>query len=230
MPESKPLTTEDVNAATLPLHVGVDRVAAAREQALRAADQEDGKEPVAGEINLDETLVDRLAAAFRAEFEPASDPAQTEGAGVQDAVDPATCHRFDWPARCSRTVDDTWPALNIFPAELAQHVAALDKRGLVQLKGLPDTMDAQARLTWFAIDEIGGYLPETERRYFVDANVKAAGDVWQPCRVVNDGTANGPSLPGTIAVPAKTIEILGKSFNGATVEGVIGYIKAPHGG
>lgn len=184
-PGHQPLRSEDVQAATLPLHVGVDRVAAAREKVAHG-ESDAGTAEGAGEIHT---------------------TAKVTEPGLANAV----------------------LVLDLFPDELRAHIAAINERGLVQLAGLPDTIDVQARNTWFAIAEVADYV-DNPAKTFIAANAQPSTAAWGPCRELVEGKAIGHQITGTLGVPATTVEILGQSFNCAAVAGVIGYVKAPHGG
>lgn len=206
-PGHQPLRSEDVQAATLPLHVGVDRVAAAREKAAPAHrdNENEGKQPAEGETN--DTA------------EGQSGAGTAEGAGE---IHPTA--KVPEPGLANAVL-----VLDLFPDELRAHIAAINERGLVQLAGLPDTIDVQARNTWFAIAEVADYV-DNPAKTFIAANAQPTTAAWGPCRELVEGKAIGHQITGTLGVPATTVEILGQSFNCATVAGVIGYVKAPHGG
>lgn len=249
-PVQQPLRTEDVNAATLPLHVGVDRVAAARQAqqqsetfpdpmahvapqktpaplqaggALSEADISE-KTSATGEIAA---LKRRLAELERGVGQAAPVEEQLKAENVNVAADGTiTPPRVTAVAEVKRT-PYVHLTLELFPEELRQHLAAIDDRGLVRLNGLPDTLDPQTRATFFAISEIADYLPESPKA-FVALNTQPAEGIWAPCRELVDGQAKGELIADTMAVPATTVHLMGKAFNCATVEGVLGYIMAPH--
>lgn len=204
-PGHQPLRSEDVQAATLPLHVGVDRVGAAREKVAHGESEHESKQPAEGETN--DTA-----------------EGQSDAGTAADAGEIHTTQKVPEPGLANAVL-----GLDLFPDELRAHIAAINERGLVQLAGLPDTIDVQARNTWFAIAEVADYV-DNPAKTFIAANAQPTTAAWGPCRELVEGKAIGHQITGTLGVPATTVEILGQSFNCATVAGVIGYVKAPHGG